>query len=58
MAERNRVFAEYIPRHCQALARASQEMARRFGRGGRLLAVGMGPMRPTRPTSRSSSSIR
>ncbi len=40
---RNRVFAEYIPSHCEGLARASQEMARRFGRGGRLLAVGVGP---------------
>ncbi|HEX4145448.1 MAG TPA: SIS domain-containing protein [Pirellulales bacterium] len=42
LAERNRIFAEYVPRHCQGLARASQEMARRFGRGGRLLAVGTG----------------
>ncbi|HTU26287.1 MAG TPA: SIS domain-containing protein, partial [Pirellulales bacterium] len=40
--ERNRVFADYIPRHCRALARVSQEMAQRFGRGGRLLAVGRG----------------
>jgi D-sedoheptulose 7-phosphate isomerase len=43
MAERNRIFAQYIPLHCQGLARASQEMARRFGRGARLLAVGVGP---------------
>jgi D-sedoheptulose 7-phosphate isomerase len=43
LAERNRVFAEYIPIHCQGLARASQEMARRLGRGARLLAVGIGP---------------
>ena len=43
LAERNRIFAEYVPLHCQGLARASQEMARRFGRGARLLAVGAGP---------------
>jgi D-sedoheptulose 7-phosphate isomerase len=42
MIERNRVFEEFIPAHCDALARASKEMAERLLRGARLLAVGVG----------------
>jgi D-sedoheptulose 7-phosphate isomerase len=42
MIERNRVFDEYIPAHCEALARASQEMSERLLGGARLLAVGVG----------------
>ncbi|HEX3997844.1 MAG TPA: SIS domain-containing protein [Pirellulales bacterium] len=40
---RNLVSAEYIPRHCDALAAVCKEMAERFLRGGRLLAFGVGP---------------
>jgi len=39
---RNRISAEYIPAHCEALAEACREMAERFRRGGRLLAAGVG----------------
>jgi D-sedoheptulose 7-phosphate isomerase len=43
LLERNFVSAAYIPRHSEALARVCQEMSRRFLRGGRLLAFGVGP---------------
>lgn len=41
-AARNRLSAAYIPQHCDQLARISRDMADRFRRGGRLLAVGVG----------------
>ncbi len=40
---RNDVFERFIPAHCLPLANTCQEMAWRFRRGGRLLAVGVGP---------------
>ena len=40
---RNEISAQYIPTHCESLARTCEEMARRFRRGGRLLAIGHGP---------------
>ncbi|HET6879125.1 MAG TPA: SIS domain-containing protein [Pirellulales bacterium] len=42
-AARNRLSADYIPRHSERLARVSREMAERFRNGGRLLAMGVGP---------------
>lgn len=39
---RNQISAEYIPAHSSALAEVCQQMAERFGRGGRLLAAGVG----------------
>lgn len=39
---RNQISAEYIPEHSSALAEVCQQMAERFGRGGRLLAAGVG----------------
>ncbi|HWB14546.1 MAG TPA: SIS domain-containing protein [Pirellulales bacterium] len=42
-ALRNRLSAEYIPRHSESLARVCRQMAERFRQGGRLLAVGVGP---------------
>jgi D-sedoheptulose 7-phosphate isomerase len=39
---RNRISAEYVPDYSLALAEVCQEMAERFGRGGRLLAAGAG----------------
>ncbi len=42
-ALRNRLSADYLPRHSGPLARVCREMADRFRRGGRLLAVGVGP---------------
>jgi D-sedoheptulose 7-phosphate isomerase len=41
-AARNQLSATYIPRHSEQLARVCQQMAERFKRGGRLLAVGIG----------------
>lgn len=41
--KRNDVFEAYVSRHAVALADTCREMADRFLRGGRLLAVGMGP---------------
>jgi D-sedoheptulose 7-phosphate isomerase len=41
-ALRNRLSAEYIPSHSEQLARVCRDMADRFRRGGRLLAVGIG----------------
>jgi len=41
--ERNRVCEEFFSREAAGLAVASQEMAARFARGGRLLAFGRGP---------------
>jgi D-sedoheptulose 7-phosphate isomerase len=43
LLQRNAISAQYIPRHSEALARVCQEMSRRFLRGGRLLAFGVGP---------------
>ncbi len=40
---RNEVVAAYMPAQCDALARTCQEMSDRFLRGGRLLALGVGP---------------
>ncbi|OYV81945.1 MAG: phosphoheptose isomerase, partial [Planctomycetia bacterium 21-64-5] len=40
---RNRISADYIPRHSGQLARVCREMADRFRDGGRLLALGVGP---------------
>jgi D-sedoheptulose 7-phosphate isomerase len=40
---RNELFATYIARHAADLARVCQRMSQRFSRGGRLLAVGVGP---------------
>jgi D-sedoheptulose 7-phosphate isomerase len=40
---RNRVSAEFLPPRCEPLAQTCREMADRFLRGGRLLAVGRGP---------------
>lgn len=40
LRERNRVSAAFFPRESERLARASQVMAERFLRGGRLLAFG------------------
>lgn len=40
LRERNRVSAAFFPRESERLARASQAMAERFLRGGRLLAFG------------------
>ncbi len=40
LLERNRVSAAFFPRESERLARACQEMAGRFLRGGRLLAFG------------------
>ncbi len=42
LLERNRVSGAFFARHSDALAAASQEMAARFRRGGRLLAFGRG----------------
>ncbi len=42
-ALRNQVSATEIPPRCQALANLSREMSDRFLRGGRLLALGLGP---------------
>lgn len=42
-ALRNEISAGFIPQHAEPLARVCQEMAERFRRGGRLLAVGIGP---------------
>ena len=42
LRERNRVSAAFFPRESGRLARACQEMAERFRRGGRLLAFGQG----------------
>jgi D-sedoheptulose 7-phosphate isomerase len=39
---RNAISSQYIPRHCEALARVCQKMSERFLRGGRLLAFGVG----------------
>lgn len=41
-ALRNRISIEYIPAQSLVLAEVCQEMAARFGRGGRLLAAGIG----------------
>jgi D-sedoheptulose 7-phosphate isomerase len=43
LRERNRLSAEFFPRESERLAKACQEMAERFLRGGRLLAFGRGP---------------
>ncbi|MDQ4079587.1 MAG: phosphoheptose isomerase, partial [Gemmatimonadota bacterium] len=43
MLERNRISGTFFARHAEALASASQQMADRFRRGGRLLAFGRGP---------------
>lgn len=40
LRERNRISSEFFPRESARLARASQAMAERFLRGGRLLAFG------------------
>jgi D-sedoheptulose 7-phosphate isomerase len=40
LRERNRISAAFFPRESERLARASQAMAERFLRGGRLLACG------------------
>ena len=40
LRERNRASAAFFPRESERLARASQAMAERFLRGGRLLAFG------------------
>jgi D-sedoheptulose 7-phosphate isomerase len=42
LRERNRLSAEFFPRESERLAKACQEMAERFLRGGRLLAFGRG----------------
>ncbi|HEX7449035.1 MAG TPA: SIS domain-containing protein [Pirellulales bacterium] len=42
-ALRNEISAGFIPPHSEPLARVCQQMAERFRRGGRLLAVGVGP---------------
>ena len=53
--ERTRANGEFFAAESERLAALCDEMALRFLRGGRLLAVGESP---TRATSRSSSSIR
>jgi D-sedoheptulose 7-phosphate isomerase len=43
LLERNTRSGPFFARECDALARASERMADRFARGGRLLAFGRGP---------------
>ena len=43
LLDRNRLSGPFFARHSEALAKASQRMAERFRRGGRLLAFGRGP---------------
>lgn len=43
LLERNAISAGYIPPYSEPLARTCDEMAARFRRGGRLLALGRGP---------------
>lgn len=43
LIERNQVIEDFFAQQAHALALACQEMAQRFWRGGRLLALGRGP---------------
>jgi D-sedoheptulose 7-phosphate isomerase len=43
LVERNAIFEEFFTHRAHDLALACQEMAQRFLRGGRLLAIGCGP---------------
>lgn len=43
LLERNEISAAYLPGYSEPLAQTCQEMAGRFRRGGRLLALGRGP---------------
>lgn len=43
LLERNQIFADFFSAHAHAMALACEEMAQRFLRGGRLLALGRGP---------------
>src|SRR5438552_644179 len=42
LLERNQILEDFFSRHAHAMAVACQEMAQRFLRGGRLLALGRG----------------